>query len=696
MMDQSAASLVSSADSNASVESSRSPMRSSAAALSEKPLPLDLTHLISEATKLRKASRMKQYYKFFQIPGAGNLAGGLPHVSYFPYDTLEAQIAQPDRWLPSPQTAVLSDGTNTDDEDDDAILITGKMAGAKLASSVSSARTAPAASLVSPPNRLAPVHLQIPKTVPPSAPDKKIDLASALQYGGSDGYAPLLSWVRSFVRDHVHPNVPYRGGPEVIMTVGATDGLSKTLELFVNRWNPTHNDVRDRPGLLVEPFIYGNALSQAAAYGLQIVTVEADEGGMLAYGPGGLEDVLSSWDSSRGRRPHMLYNVTLGHNPTGIILSIERRRELYAVCSRFDVVIIEDDPYWHLQYPSAAEAEAVSRNLPRPKPAPLTKPIGPNQRSSGYDFLDSLVPSFLSIDVDGRVIRLDTFSKTVAPGCRVGWITAQPDLIEKFVRITEGTTSQPSGFVQSLLSELVRGPTPAALAAAVAGSSSSSRGVWGTKRSSPSSSGSLGTSNSFAGWQTDGWVRWLEGVRGEYERRMTQMCTILDDNACQLKQGTPVRPSEADWGVITKTKLYSFSWPRAGMFVWVRMHFETHPLWQAARSGSGGDILDGPAMQMALLLLLTSKPHLVIISPGDMFSASDEVHEARGWAYFRLCFAAESDENLVASTHRLVAGIQKFWKIKRVKEIEDLLESSPITAEDAASVTNLGGLAMGC
>lgn len=47
--------------------------------------------------------------------------------------------------------------------------------------------------------------------------------------------------------------------------------------------------------------------------------------------------------------------------------------------------------------------------------------------SSGYPFLDSLVPSFLSMDTDGRVIRLDTFSKILVPGCRVGWITAQPD-----------------------------------------------------------------------------------------------------------------------------------------------------------------------------------------------------------------------------------------------------------------------------
>lgn len=675
-MDASVASLVSSSDSSLLSETGADiDAQLPAADVPEKPLPRDLSHLISQTTNLRLPSRMKQYYKFFQIPGSSNLAGGLPHVSFFPYDTLEAQIATPDRWRPSPQTTGLADSASTDDEDDDAVLITAKLAAAKIVTPASSATATQS-------DRVTPARLQVPKSAPAGGsaptPDKKIDLATALQYGGSDGYPPLLSWVRELTREHLHPNVPYRGGPEVIMTVGATDGLNKTYELFVDNWNPKRDNIRDRPGLLVEPFIYGNALSQALPRGVQVIPVNADDGGMMAQGPGGLEDVLTNWDYGRGRRPHLLYNVTLGHNPTGIVLSTDRRKELYDVCSRFDVIIIEDDPYWHLQYPSAAEAEAVSRHLPRPpKTASTSLPEG--HRSSGYEFLDSLVPSFLSIDVDGRVIRLDTFSKTVAPGCRVGWITAQPDLIERFVRITEGTTSQPSGFVQSLLSELVRGPLPLPNA---------------KKRRASAAVSALtadsGSSANFSGWQTDGWVRWLEGLRGEYERRMTLTCTILDDGAYQLKQGTPVRAADSDWGVITKTQLYSFSWPRAGMFIWLRMHFEAHPLWQAPRSDSHAGTIDGPALQMALLLLLVSKPYQVVISPGTMFSATEDIVASRGWAYYRLCFAAESDDRLTSATHRVVAGIQKFWKIKKVKDIEDLLAGSPFSVDETAALTNLG------
>lgn len=71
-------------------------------------------------------------------------------------------------------------------------------------------------------------------------------------------------------------------------------------------------------------------------------------------------------------------------------------------------MIIEDDPYWYLQFPSAAENEALSRNLPY-KPTPMHTPE-PMSKSSGFPFLDSLVPSYLSVDVEGRVIRLDTVS----------------------------------------------------------------------------------------------------------------------------------------------------------------------------------------------------------------------------------------------------------------------------------------------
>lgn len=120
----------------------------------------------------------------------------------------------------------------------------------------------------------------------------------------------------------------------------------------------------------------------------------------------------------------------MGHNPTSGVLSIERKREIYALASEYDIIIVEDEPYWYLQFPSAAVQQAKFRGLE----APQTSEPSKTDQSTGYDFIDSLVPSYLSIDVDGRVIRLDTFSKTVAPGCRLGYTTAQPAFIERLTR----------------------------------------------------------------------------------------------------------------------------------------------------------------------------------------------------------------------------------------------------------------------
>ncbi|KAI0129342.1 aromatic amino acid aminotransferase [Hypoxylon sp. NC0597] len=605
-----------------------------------KPLPKDMSHHFSDVTKARAPNKMKEFYKYFQIPHIGQLAGGLPNAQLFPFDTLEAQTARPDRWTPTP---------NRPGAD-------GPLSSQLEAMSISGQATAS--------------HVVVPHDAPTSDIMKKIDLATALQYGQANGYPPLLSFIRQFTRDVLHPNVPYRGGPEVIFTVGSTDGMSKCLEVFTNIWVEGKNDIRDRPGMLSEIFMYASVLSQAQPRGVQVIPVEMDDEGMAPYGPGGLDDVLANWDYSKGRRPHLMYTVTMGHNPTSGVLSLERRKELYSICSKYDVIIIEDDPYWYLQYPSAEIEEAKARNLPISEP----KEANTLEKKSGYPFIDSLAPSFLNVDVDGRVVRLDTFSKTVAPGCRMGWITSSPENCERLLRVSEAGTQQPSGFAQVVIAETIMGPQSEASEAFAARSPKDKL--------------------TFTGWKMDGWVRWLAGLRGVYERRMNRMCNILEENSYQLKQSTPMRESDSDWGVITKTQLYDFQWPRGGMFLWIHMRFETHPLWKAA--GSKGNIINGTALSTALMIFLTRKPYLVLVSPGLMFSTTPQIRTERGWAYFRLCFAAETEENIDACSLRFTEGVQKFWRIKNVKELESILdEANSLHTEAMTDVVNLGSW-MGC
>lgn len=209
---------------------------------------------------------------------------GRPHVSFFPYDTLEAQVAKPERWAPTPS-----------DLPDFAV-------GEPLARQPGSTQDSGPSS--------AATHLTVSKSVAQADPMKKIDLETALQYGTAEGYPPLRSFIRQFTRETLHPGVPYLDGPEVILTCGSTEGFDLAVNLLVDPWYPETDPVSERPGMLCEVFAYGNALSNVRPKGVQVVPVRLDGEGMMASGPGGLRDVLENWDLGKGRRPHFMYSVT--------------------------------------------------------------------------------------------------------------------------------------------------------------------------------------------------------------------------------------------------------------------------------------------------------------------------------------------------------------------------------------------------
>ena len=96
--------------------------------------------------------------------------------------------------------------------------------------------------------------------------------------------------------------------------------------------------------------------------------------------------------------PKILYTIPNGGNPTGYSISEERRRKIYEICRDYNLLILEDDPYYFLQFCNKADR----------------------------------APSFLSMDVDNRVIRLDSFSKVLSAGLRVAFMTGPKELIERF------------------------------------------------------------------------------------------------------------------------------------------------------------------------------------------------------------------------------------------------------------------------
>ncbi|KKY15899.1 putative aromatic amino acid aminotransferase [Phaeomoniella chlamydospora] len=563
----------------------------------------------------------------------GNLAGGLPHNTYFPYDTLEAMTALPERFKPTPNDPrdPPTDGLN------------------KL--SVSDKPST---------NRILVPHDSTDKNTL-----RKIDITTALQYGTAQGYPALYTWLRQFTNEVYHPNIPYEGGAEIILDCGNTDGLSKVYEVFFNHWDRDRDWIREREGLLVEEFAYSPAVGGTAPRDVNIVPVAIDSEGMLAYGKGGLLEVMENWDFSKGKRPHLMYTVTMGQNPTSGLLSVARRKEIYKVCSEYDIIIVEDDPYWYLQFPSANalsmkfRGEPISQNSP-PADYKYNDPAK-GQKSSGFEFLDNLVPSYLSIDTDGRVIRLDTFSKTVAPGCRLGWITAQPAIIQKLFQVTESTTQQPSGFVQSLVAELLVGPHD-------------------------ESSGGKGGAKDGSGWRAAGWVRWLEGLRGNYERRMNTMATILEEGKFYVETAdsnkrislrksktgissssgslSDISDSEDTFSLVTKTEMYTFLPPSAGMFLWLHVNIFSHPL---------SKTISPQRLVFALWVLLTQPPYLLLITPGSSFSPTPAIAEEKGYRYFRFCFAAIDEDKLAEKTKAFVAACRFFWGLRKRKDIDRIL-----------------------
>jgi aromatic amino acid aminotransferase I / 2-aminoadipate transaminase len=334
----------------------------------------------SEYLSIESASRagnsLKQAAKYLSKPGLISLGGGLPSSEYFPFDSLSITT-------PTPPHFGEADVSVTG-----ATLTAGK-------------------------------H--------DLAEDKGIfDIATAFNYGQGTGAAQLLRWVTEHT-ELVH-NPPYADW-SCTLSIGSTSALDMTLRML------------SQPGdhIISEEYTFATAVETAEPMGVKVVGVSMDAEGLL---PAALDEVLSNWDRQEhagARKPFLLYTVPTGQNPTGATQSLERRREIYAVSQKHDLIIIEDEPYYFLQMQPYTGPGAPDAPLPK----------------SHEEFLESVVPSYLSMDVDGRVLRMDSFSKIVTPGSRVGWITAPDQLVERYRRHADVSTQGPSGISQLVLFKLL-------------------------------------------------------------------------------------------------------------------------------------------------------------------------------------------------------------------------------------------------
>ncbi len=206
-----------------------------------------------------------------------------------------------------------------------------------------------------------------------------------LQYGTTQGLKELRSELKSFM-EWKGINVP--SIDNILVLSGSQQGLDLFGKVFIDE-----GDV-----VLMELPTYLAAINTFSAYNPEFVGLKMDDDGIIM---GSLEDVLKELQSKH-KKVKFLYTVPTCQNPTGVTLSMERRKRLLELASEYDFLVIEDDPYSLILY----------------------EPID--------------VAPLKSMDTEGRVIHLSTFSKILSPGLRLGWVVADDRLIEKFVLAKQG------------------------------------------------------------------------------------------------------------------------------------------------------------------------------------------------------------------------------------------------------------------
>lgn len=218
---------------------------------------------------------------------------------------------------------------------------------------------------------------------------------SALQYSPTLGVMSFREAVADFVRSK---GIKVLSDDRVAVTTGSQEAIYLLAMTLIN----------PKDAIIVENPTYLAALNVFRYYGAEFVSVPIDENGMKTEL---LEDKIKE-AKSKGLNVKLVYTVATCHNPTGVIMPDDRRKELLEVASKYDLLVIEDDPY------------------------------------SFFVFDDVPFTPLKTLDSEGRVIYLGTFSKILAPGLRLGYmvadrqITRMVELAKQMVDLHSSTLSQ--------------------------------------------------------------------------------------------------------------------------------------------------------------------------------------------------------------------------------------------------------------
>lgn len=222
--------------------------------------------------------------------------------------------------------------------------------------------------------------------------------AKALQYGITEGYTPLREQMKERLEKKFNIN---KEDNELIITTGGQQGLDLTCRVLCNEGDVV---VCENPSFL-------GALNSFRSFGADLVGVSVEDDGMNVEE---LENVLKNTKNVK-----MIYTIPTFQNPMGVTMSLEKRKKMLALAEKYDVIILEDNPYGELRF-------------------------------KGED-----IPTIKSLDTKGQVVYCSSFSKIFSPGIRVGYLCGRPDIIAKTVVAKQVSDVHTNLFFQMLISEFI-------------------------------------------------------------------------------------------------------------------------------------------------------------------------------------------------------------------------------------------------
>lgn len=198
----------------------------------------------------------------------------------------------------------------------------------------------------------------------------------AMQYSVTEGYTPLRDTLKKIMKEK---NCYSPKTDDLIITSGAQQANELTCKVLLNRGDT----------LICESPSFIGSLNAFKSYGVNLTGIPLESDGMNMNA---LEETLKTNPNCK-----LIYVIPNFQNPTGFVMSLEKRKTLYALACKYNAIILEDNPYGDLRF-------------------------------SGEE-----IPSIKSMDVENRVVYSGTFSKILAPGFRVGYVIGAKEILQKII-----------------------------------------------------------------------------------------------------------------------------------------------------------------------------------------------------------------------------------------------------------------------